>query len=113
MVSATASGASPKPFSRSAETGKGVASTIVRACARASSRVIAPSASRRPSVNAKPALVVASASKPSPARIRAVPTSQGLGMTKAPARRCRAQNAFARSVALAGIGKLPKGATEA
>ena len=35
IVSATTSGASPNPFSRSAETGKSVASTIDRACANA------------------------------------------------------------------------------
>jgi hypothetical protein len=37
------------------------------------------------------ALVVASASNPRPASNRAVPASQGLGMTKAPSRSCSAR----------------------
>src|SRR3954471_17566686 len=48
-------------------------------CAITSSRVTSPSA--RPSVNAKPELVVASALKPSSASIRAEPASHGFGMT--------------------------------
>src|SRR5215831_2050956 len=39
VVVATTSGESPNPFSKSAETGKSVASTIMRACASASSHV--------------------------------------------------------------------------
>ena len=40
--------------------------------------------SRRPCDQANPELVVARAGKPSRARIRALPISQGLGMTKQP-----------------------------
>ena len=82
IVSATTSGASPNPFSRSAETGKSVASTIMRACASASSRVSPPSL--RPRAEAEAALDVANAWKPRPARMRAEPTSHGFGITKAP-----------------------------
>ncbi len=59
MVSATPSGSSAKPFSRSAETGRSVASTIAVALAIASSTVIDPSS--RPRVAAEPPLVVANA----------------------------------------------------
>src|SRR3954464_439528 len=48
-------------------------------CATTSSSVTSPSA--RPSVNAKPELVVASALKPSSSSIRAEPASHGFGMT--------------------------------
>ena len=51
--------------------------------ARAPVRVEAP-LSARPSVHAKPALVVASASKPICSRARALPASHGFGMTKHP-----------------------------
>ncbi len=95
MVSAAASGASPKPFSRSAETGSSVAATIARACASASSRVTLPS--RRPSVPAQAPLDVARAAKPSPARTRAEPASQGLGITKALDRSCSARKRTALS----------------
>src|SRR3954470_20834772 len=81
-VSATTAGESPKPFSRSAETGRSVASTMMRTCASASSRVMRPS--RRPSTPAAAPLEVASAWKPRPARMRAEPPSQGFGMTNAP-----------------------------
>ena len=98
-------GSSPPPSparrrSRSRDrrpTGSGVASTIARRCASASSRVTAPWPSRRPSEKASPALVVASASKPSAARIRAVPASHGFGITNAPGRSWRARNALALS----------------
>jgi len=43
-------------------------------------------------IDANPALVVVSASKPRLVRMRAVPASQGFGRTKAPARKCRAWN---------------------
>ena len=91
IVSATVSGASPKPFSRSAATGRSVASTIIRALASVSSRVTAFSPSRRPRLNASPPLVVVSASKPRPASMRAVPASHGFGMTNAPGRVCNAR----------------------
>src|SRR5580765_8374225 len=97
IVSAAASGACPYPFSRSAATGRSVASTIALALERASSRVTEPSPSRRPSVNASPALVVVRASKPRPARIRAVPASHGLGMTNASGRSWSTWNRFAFS----------------
>ena len=51
-----------------------------RTCARRPRRASTPP-SRRPSVKAKPELVVASASKPSAARTRAEPASHGFGMT--------------------------------
>src|SRR6202050_5490676 len=107
IVSATVSGSSPKQFSRSAATGRSVASTIARQWARAWSRVTAPS--RRPSEKAKPALVVARASNPRPNRMRALPASQGFGMMNAPGAAdsmgaavfagslCRARNFKARS----------------
>src|SRR5512146_323548 len=103
MVSATTSGASPNPFSRSAETGNSVALTIRRACASASSRVSWPS--RRPRAQAEAALDVAKAWKPSPARRRAEPVSQGLGTTKAhgPAWRARKRAAFWCCVTLTGL----------
>ena len=56
-----------------------VARSSAPACSTTSSRVAAPS--RRPSVKAKPELVLASALKPRPARTFAEPTSHGLGMT--------------------------------
>jgi hypothetical protein len=82
-VSATSSGASAKPFSKSPETGRGVALTISSACRSASSRVTRPM-SGLPSVKAKAAELVASACAPAAAIIRAEPASQGLGMTKQP-----------------------------
>ena len=77
MVSATPAGSSAKAFSRSAETGRRVAATMAAACPSTSSRVTSPS--MRPSVAAKPPLVVASAAKPSEASSRADPASHGLG----------------------------------
>src|SRR6185503_21330607 len=62
-----------------------------------------PAPSRRPSVNARPALVVVRASKPSPARIRAVPASHGFGITKAPARACSARKRSPFSSWVTGI----------
>src|SRR3954453_21598072 len=55
-----------------------------------SSSVTSPSP--RPSLNAKPELVVASALKPSPSSTRAAPASHGLGMTNG-SPWCRARNA--------------------
>ena len=95
MVSAAASGASAKHFSRSAETGRSVASTIARACASASSRVTLPS--RRPSMPAEAPLDVASAWKPSAVRMRAEPASHGFGITNAPGDSCSFRNASALS----------------
>ncbi|CAM5559882.1 hypothetical protein SALBM311S_03594 [Streptomyces alboniger] len=80
MVSATSSGVSPNPLSRSAVTGRVVAATIDLALSRMFSRVREPSG--RPQAWARPAPVVASAEKPSPVRTRAVPASHGLGTTK-------------------------------
>jgi hypothetical protein len=68
-----------------------VSATIAAAFAMMASRPSAPS--RNPAENAAPALVEASASNPSAARMRAEPASHGLGMTKAPGRSCRARNA--------------------
>src|SRR5712664_1330313 len=101
MVSAAACGASPKPFSRSAETGRSVAMTMARACASASSRVTLPS--RRPKVPAEAPLEVARAWKPSPARMRAEPASHGFAMTNAPGCSCSARNRFALSLWLVVI----------
>src|SRR5688572_23081244 len=52
--------------------------------------------SARPSVQAKPALVVASAWKPSCSSARALPASHGFGMTKQP-EACRRWNVSMRS----------------
>ena len=87
MVSAAALGSSAKHFSKSAETGSSVASTMALACARASSRVTRPS--RLPSVPACAPLEVASAWKPRPARMRADPASQAFAMTKQRPCSCR------------------------
>ena len=67
MVSATTEGASPKHFSRSAETGRSVASTIMRALASNSSRVTLPS--RLPSA---PALAPLAPGLPDLGAVRAV-----------------------------------------
>src|SRR5262249_1261900 len=93
MVSATTSGSSPNPFSRSAETGKSLASQITRACISASSRVTLPS--RRPSRPADAPLEVASAANPNAAIILAEPPSHTLAMTNASGAACRARNCFA------------------
>ena len=55
---------------------------MARRCASSSSSVTW--LSRRPSDHANPALVVASAGNPRRSRARAVPASNGLGMTKQP-----------------------------
>ena len=89
-----------KQSSRSADTGRSVAATIAAACSIASARVTDPSC--RPSVVAKPLLVVASASKPSDASSRAEPASHGLGMSSGVPGTCSAANARARSAALTG-----------
>ena len=73
-------GASPKPFSRSADTGRSVASTIARACESASARVTWPST--RPSTPAEAPDDVASAANPTALSMRADPASQALAMTK-------------------------------
>ena len=83
MVSATVSGACPKPFSRSAATGQALTDTMSPAWVSASSRVTSPSS--LPSVAAHAALEVASASNPSACMMAAEPPSQTLGMTKGPA----------------------------
>ena len=95
MVSAASAGASPKPFSRSADTGRSVAVTMARACASASVRVTRPS--RRPSAPAQAPLDVASAAKPSPASTRADPPSHGFGITNAPGPSWSARNRAAFS----------------
>src|SRR5687767_8547023 len=95
MVSAAPFGASAKHFSRSADTGRSVASTMSFACASASSRVTLPS--RRPSVPAEAPLEVASAWKPSAARMRAEPASHGLGITNASGPVCSARKRTALS----------------
>ncbi len=77
---ATPSASSANPFSRSADTGSGVAATIAAEWASASSRVT--ELSTRPSVAANPLLVVASASKPSEASSFADPASHGFGMSR-------------------------------
>ena len=96
MVSAASAGASAKHFSRSALTGRSVASAMARQCASASSRVTLPS--RRPSVPASAPLEVASAWKPSAARMRAEPASHGFGITNAPGASWRARKRAAFSL---------------
>ena len=59
MARAASSGSAPYPFSRSTDTGRSVARSSAAVCATTSSSVAPPS--RRPSVNAKPELVLASA----------------------------------------------------
>src|SRR5438093_8133548 len=61
---------------------------------RCSSRLTALSPSGLPMVKAKPALVVASAWKPSCCSSRALPASQALAMMKAPGSSWSAANAF-------------------
>src|SRR5438105_5089742 len=80
IVIRTVDGSSPKPFSRSAETGTTpTALTITAALASASSFRAVPS--RRPSEAANPLLVVATARKPSETRSLAEPASQALGIS--------------------------------
>ena len=82
-LAATSPGSTAKPPSKSAFTGSVTADATARRWASASSRVTWLSA--LPSVQAKPALVVARAGKPSCSRARALPASQGFGITKHPA----------------------------
>ena len=89
-VRATAAGSSANPPSRSADTGSSVAETMTRACSSASSLVTAPSG--RPSVRAKPLLVVARARKPSEASSLAEPASQGLGSSSGSPAWCSERN---------------------
>src|SRR5688572_5028733 len=109
IVSATVFSSSPKPFSRSALTGRSVAAAISVTCASIRSRPTWLSST--PMENANPALVVASASKPSFASIFAVPTSQGFGMMKASGRACSARNAsaFCNWVLMACLACRPSG----
>ena len=85
-LAATCSGSTAYPPSKSAVTGTSTAPAMSRRCASASSRVTFVSG--RPNVQARPALVVARAGKPSWASARATPTSHGLAITKQP-ERCR------------------------
>src|SRR3989442_9287944 len=96
IVSATTFGASPKHFSRSADTGRSTASTIMRAFASDSSRVTLPS--RLPSTPALAPLEVASAGKPSAASTRAEPASHGLAITNARGPWCSARKRAALSL---------------
>src|SRR5580658_4796986 len=100
MVSATTSGRSPKPCSRSAASGSDVAAMIACACFSASSRVSSPSS--LPRVAAAAELDVASASNPSPAITHAEAPSHTLGMTNAPGRwwSARKRCAFSACVSL-------------
>src|SRR5689334_15261376 len=78
----------------STDTGSAVASVRAATCAATSSSVVWPS--RRPSVNANPELVVASALKPSASSARADPASHGFGITNgSPSWRARNASAFA------------------
>src|SRR5205085_10563712 len=79
---------------RSTAIGSVAASARAVTCAATSSSVGCPS--RRPSVNANPELVLASALKPSASRARADPASHGFGITNgAPPWRARNASAFA------------------
>ena len=78
----TSSGSMAKPPRKSPLTGTGTPSASARKCASVCSSD--DCASRRPCDHANPELVEARAGKPSPASTRALPTSQGLGMTKQP-----------------------------
>ena len=83
MVSATSWAMSPKPFSRSAETGRSVPSTIARQCASASSRVTLPSRVPTcwPDAPLEVAMAPGSRARPS---TRAEPASQALAIRNAP-----------------------------
>ena len=76
------------------EQGQIVFDDATAVCATTSSSVTPPS--RRPSVNAKPELVVASALKPSASSTRAEPASHGFGITNG-SPSCSAANAAAFS----------------
>src|SRR5262249_16377612 len=86
---------SAKPFSRSAETGRSVASTIVVALPIASAAVTEPSS--RPSVAAEPLLVVAPAPKPSEAGSPPEPPAPGVGSKSGRPPWWSARNRSARS----------------
>ena len=98
---ATPSGSTAYPPSKSALTGTSTDPATARRCSSTSSRVTR--LSDLPWVHAKPALVVASALKPSPASRRALPASHGFGMTKQP-ERWRARNVSVRSAGLCIAG---------
>src|SRR5579862_2347727 len=91
MVFAASRGSSAKQFSRSAFTGRRVASQISRQLSSTCCSVT----SRTPSTFATPRLVVARASNPMLSRISADPLSHGFGMRKGRARSCRARKAAA------------------
>ncbi len=74
--------------------GSAVAKSSAATCSQTSSSVTPPS--RRPSVNANPELVVASAEKPSASRTRADPASHGFGITNG-SPSCSERNASAFS----------------
>src|SRR5689334_5125032 len=78
----TLSGSWAKPSSKSALTGISTAAQIAARCVQTSSTVTRLSA--LPIVQAKPALVEASALKPRCCKAFALPTSKGLGMMKHP-----------------------------
>ena len=88
---ATPSGSSAYPAWKSAFTGTEAAATREAMCSSTTSTGSASGASGRPRANASPALVVASALKPSDSSARTVPTSHGFGMTKQPLS-CSARN---------------------
>jgi hypothetical protein len=79
---ATPSGSDANPSSKSALTGTSTDAVIARRCASDTSNEI--SLSRRPTDHARPALVEAIARKPRPTSRRALPMSQGFGITKHP-----------------------------
>src|SRR4030095_8069701 len=108
IISAAARGSWAYPLSRSAFTGRSVASEITRQLASTSARLTALAPSTWPSMFERPRLVVASASKPRLASRRAVPASQGLGMMNARARSWRARNvaAFCACVGITDLGGL-------
>jgi hypothetical protein len=95
IVSATPAASSAKQFSISADTGSSPAATIDALWASASSRVTEPS--RRPSVAAKPLLVVASASNPSDASSLAEPASHALTSSSGSSAWCNCRNRCAFS----------------
>src|SRR5215212_7650647 len=87
--------------------GRSVTWSSAATCAATSSSVTPPSS--RPSVNAKPELVVASALKPSASKTRAEPASQGFGMTKGcPSWSARKCSPFARCLATSRLRGVPE-----
>src|SRR4029077_7224871 len=99
---ATASGSSANPFRKSALTGSVVAAAISPMCLSISSSETPPSG--LPREKAKPAEVVARASKPRCSRQIAVPTSHGLGRTKQPDS-CNSRNVAAAANCLSFISQ--------